>query len=270
MLNGLLTDFPFETGEGETKETCLACSVAVAAMMTTVLRGALPVAVPIFLINATEPRSGKTYLVHLITVLATGHIPPSTAGASEDRHKLAAICTATSEMLRSPSAEDLIRQCLIEATGPALDRALFSAAPASDERPAGLLFGIAPTPVPAGDIIDALVALASAVAPVAGNGQLAIVAAPTQAVAINLRLTRPPPYVVLASMTLTPGEGPPSIDANTDAVVHEETGPAVNIGGGVTAHPLRSFFQSDTVGLRLRWPISWALRDARAIAWMEV
>src|SRR5262249_6596513 len=90
----------------------------------------------------------------------------------------------------SPAAEDLIRQCLIEVTGPALDRALFSAAPASDERPAGLLFGIAPTPAPAGDIIDALVALASAVAPVAGNDQLAIVAAPTQAVAINLRPPR--------------------------------------------------------------------------------
>jgi len=84
-LNGLLEEFPFEVNEGETKERCVARSVALAGMMTTALRGALRVAVPHFLVNAPEPRSGKTYLIILITVLATGHIPPSTAGASEDR-----------------------------------------------------------------------------------------------------------------------------------------------------------------------------------------
>src|SRR5262245_37288809 len=66
-------------------EKCVARSAALAAMMTTVLRGALPVAVPIFLVNSPEARTGKTYLVSVITVLATGHIPPSTAGASKDR-----------------------------------------------------------------------------------------------------------------------------------------------------------------------------------------
>jgi hypothetical protein len=208
---------------------------------------------------------------------------PSPTGVQLSRHKIAVIATATSELLRNPSAEDLIRQTLIEATGPALDRAMFSALPATDEHPAGLLNGITPTPAPAGDIIDILAALVGSVAPVAGNGGIAIVAAPTQAVAINLRLARQPPYVVLASSTLPPGtiicvalnglvsavEGPPEIDASTDALVHEETGPSVNIGGGVMAHPLRSFFQSDTVGLRLRWSLSWALRDPRAIAWLQ-
>lgn len=50
--------------------------------------------------------------------------------------------------------------------------------------------------------------------------------------------------------------------------MHEETSPAVDIGG-ITVTPLRSFFQSDTVGLRLRWLLSWALRDARGIAWVQ-
>jgi hypothetical protein len=76
-LKGLLVGFPFETDAAR--------SVALAGFMTTALRGALPVAVPIFLITATEPRTGKTYLVHVIAMLATGHIPPSTAGASEER-----------------------------------------------------------------------------------------------------------------------------------------------------------------------------------------
>jgi putative DNA primase/helicase len=83
-LNGLLKDFPFEDEDKKTK-TSVARSVALAGMMTTVLRGALPAAAPIFLVTATEPRTGKTYLVLLTAMLATGHIPPSTAGASEDR-----------------------------------------------------------------------------------------------------------------------------------------------------------------------------------------
>jgi hypothetical protein len=51
---------------------------------------------------------------------------------------------ATWELLSNPSAEDLLRAMLIESTGPALDRALFSQLAATAERPAGLLFGIAP------------------------------------------------------------------------------------------------------------------------------
>jgi putative DNA primase/helicase len=85
-LNELLVGFPFaKQKEEETSERCVARSVALAAMMTTALRGALQVAVPLFLVTATEPRTGKTYLVHVIAMLATGHIPPSTAGASEER-----------------------------------------------------------------------------------------------------------------------------------------------------------------------------------------
>jgi hypothetical protein len=38
--------------------------------------------------------------------------------------------------------------------------------------------------------------------------------------------------------------------------------------GGVRASPVGSTYQTDSVALRLRWPISWALRDARGISWM--
>jgi hypothetical protein len=40
--------------------------------------------------------------------------PPLGPEVRLTRHKLAAICSATSEMLRSPAAEDLIRSVLIE------------------------------------------------------------------------------------------------------------------------------------------------------------
>jgi hypothetical protein len=65
-------------------------------------------------------------------------------------------------------------------------------------------------------------------------------------------------------------EGPPRIDATGEAVVHEESAlPAVDISGGVMAAPLRSLYQSDTVGLKLIWRVSWALRDSRGVAWMQ-
>jgi hypothetical protein len=91
--------------------------------------------------------------------------------------KIKAIILATSELFANPDAEDLVRSVLIEATGPALDRAVFSTAAATAERPAGLFNGIPPIPS-TGDMIDDLVRLASAVAVVAGNGPIAFVAAP--------------------------------------------------------------------------------------------
>jgi len=205
---------------------------------------------------------------------------PTSPGARLERHKLAVIASATSEMLRSPAAEELIKAVLIEATGPALDRALFSAAPAGPDRPAGLLNGIAPMPAGA-NLVDNLVGVTSAVAPVAGNGGIAVITSATLRVGIDLLLPRQPPFVTLVASNLAPGtiiavalsalvsavEGSPQIEASTEAIVHMHTEPREDIGGGIMARPLRSFFQSDTVGLKLRWPISWALRSPQGVAW---
>ena len=153
-------------------------------------------------------------------------------------HKLAVIAIATSEMLRSASAEDLIRQVLVEATGPALDRALFSTVPAGPDRPAGLRNGIAAL-APAASLADALVAVVESISQVAGNGAVAVIVAPKQSVAINLLLPRQPPFAVFTSATLPDGTvvgialnglasaagGVPSIEASREAVVHAHTCP---------------------------------------------
>jgi hypothetical protein len=65
-------------------------------------------------------------------------------------------------------------------------------------------------------------------------------------------------------------EGTPTIDAGREATLHYDTVPAqIVTAGGVVAAPTRSVFQTDTVALRLRWPISWALRDQRGVAFMQ-
>jgi hypothetical protein len=210
-------------------------------------------------------------------------IPAAEAPGTDTRlspHKLAVIMTATSEMLRSPQAEDLVRQMLIEATGPALDAALLDTNPASDERPAGLRHGIAPLPTAVG-LIDKLLSVLEAIAPVSGNGAVAVITTPKLRVSIDLVLARSPPFVVLASSSLPAGTiigvalnalvsavaGPPMIQASREAVIHAETSPRTDIGGGIMATPLRSMWQADSVALRLRWGISWSLRSPQNVAW---
>jgi hypothetical protein len=48
----------------------------------------------------------------------------------------------------------------------------------------------------------------------------------------------------------------------------DPAGELVDIGG-VFARPVASLYQSDSVALRLRWPISWILRDVRGVSWMQ-
>ena len=71
-LNKLLKGFPFDDE--------VARAVALAGILTSVLRGVFHAA-PIFMIVAPEPRTGKTYLVQLISHIATGHGAMPIAGS---------------------------------------------------------------------------------------------------------------------------------------------------------------------------------------------
>src|SRR5262249_19777446 len=122
--------------------------------------------------------------------------------------KLAVITTLSGEMMRSANAEDLIRQALIESTGPAIDKVLFSASAAGTDRPAGLLNGIAGlTPTASGPakgevLVDDLQKLATAIAPVSGNGNVVLVASPDAAAALVMRLPSSVEWPVLTSASL--------------------------------------------------------------------
>jgi len=36
---------------------------------------------------------------------------------------------------------------------------------------------------------------------------------------------------------------------------------------GTTPGPERSLYQTESIAIKCRWPVSWALRDSRAVAW---
>ena len=197
------------------------------------------------------------------------------------------ITALSREVIESGNAETLVRDALLQATG--LDAKLFDAnAAVADLRPAGLLNGkVVLTPSANTDKTQAMIAdlsaLAAAVAPYAGNGGICFVAAAKQAVAVNIGLPENFPYPLLVSTSLSAGTviaiatpalvtalgAQPQIDEAPHASVHMDSAPGQIASGGVMSSPVTAMFSTDKVTLRLRWPITWALRDANGIAFVN-
>jgi hypothetical protein len=210
----------------------------------------------------------------------------NTAAVSMAPAKFATIIVLTGEMMRHSNAEAIVRQTLLDNVGPSLDKVLFDQNTAVPElRPAGLLHSVAPLTATAGGGIDALVGdienLTAALAPVAGNGGVVLVAAPKQAAAIMLRTPRelypvlmsaslPDKTVIaIASNAVASAVDAPTIGASQHAIQHmADPASQISNGGGI-ASPVFSSFQIDATDLKLRWPISWALRSPQGIAWVE-
>jgi hypothetical protein len=144
------------------------------------------------------------------------------------------------------------------------------------------------TPAAAGQskgeiLVDDLQKIATALGPVAGNSNIVLVGSSDAAAALKMRLPEGAEWPVLTSNSLAAKtvigvatscivsaiDGVPQIEASKEAAIHYDTVPGEIVDiGGVRAAPVGSLYQTDNVGLKLRWPISWALRDARGIAFM--
>ena len=211
--------------------------------------------------------------------------PFTASGPQMQPRKMACICELSWELTQAGDAESLIRAVLTESVGKGLDNILFDATAGDSIRPAGLRYGVTGlTPAAAGAkeqaMSDDLVALGAAVGAVASGGITYIAALP-QALAINIRSLGAFKDMVLPSAALPAGmviciadaalavavEGPPQIDASRYAELHRETAPGQITSGGTMVTPVASIYQSDTIALRLRWPICWQLRASGAVAW---
>lgn len=74
-LKDLLTDFPFEQDQHR--------SVALAAIITPVVRSAIRGPVPLVVFDGTTPNSGKSLLADIVSILATGRDAPKQALTDE-------------------------------------------------------------------------------------------------------------------------------------------------------------------------------------------
>jgi hypothetical protein len=207
-------------------------------------------------------------------------------GVLLEPRKVAAIVALTAEMIAGSNAEALVTDALTRSVGLAIDAALFDDVPGDDVRPAGLRYGIVATAASASTdpdqaMIDDLSALGGAVSAI--GGPIMVVASPERAVAISLRARRALPFAVLGSpavaaddLIAVSGNGlvsaidaMPEIEASRMATVHMNDTPApIVAAGGDVAAPTRSLWQTDTIGIKLRFGASWALRDPRALAWL--
>jgi hypothetical protein len=210
-----------------------------------------------------------------------------TGGPMLSAHKLAAICVLTAEMLNGSNAEAMVRDVLTRSAALALDAALFDSNAATDTRPAGLRNGVpASTASAATDPTEAMLAdietLAGSVSVVAGNTPIALVAAPARAMAIRLRAPRELPAQILASSAVTAADliavAPVALASATGAVeiesarevaaLHMESAPLPIGDSGILASPTRSLWQTDSIGLKLRFGANWALRHPSALGWL--
>jgi hypothetical protein len=202
-------------------------------------------------------------------------------------YKLASIGVLTREMIESSNAEFLVGDVLMRSAAAALDVALFGSAAATPAQPAGLRNGVtALTPSAATDSFAAffedVATLINAVAPVSGNGPFILISAPGRAAGMDMRFVRESENVLMfssnavgndlicvAPQALVAALSPaPDVEAANAGELHMNDAPAAIVNGGAPAAPARSLFQTETVALKMRWPVTWALRDPRAVAWL--
>jgi hypothetical protein len=198
-------------------------------------------------------------------------------------HKLGAIGVLTREMISSSNAEALVGDTLMRSAAAALDVALFGANAATPAAPAGLRNGIAAlTPSASADALAAfyedMATLINAVSSVGGNGPFVFVGSPGRIAGMVMRFALQPGNITVLASTALGGDllavapaalvaaldPEPEIEASTAAELHMSDQP-VAVG---TAGPARSLFQTDATAIKMKWPVSWALRDPRAVAWL--
>jgi hypothetical protein len=208
---------------------------------------------------------------------------PTTPGSTLAAAKMATIVLLTAELLASSNVESIVKQALLDSLAPSLDAALFdNSAAVPDLRPAGLLFGVTPiaasTSTPKTDAMqDDISALVAAIAAYAGNSSVALVAAPKQATRLLLSAQRLPGLVLmsnalpagrviaLATRALVAAVETPTIDTAKASSFHmDSTSPQP-----IPAAPTSEVFQIDCIALRLRLPVTWALRASGAVAYVD-
>jgi hypothetical protein len=209
--------------------------------------------------------------------------------------KFATIAVFTREIFThsTPTIESLVTQVLTESLALALDTALFDSIAGDAVRPPGLRnltgpVGTASTATPKSEaMLDDVETLLGAVAQIASGNPICFICNPVQAAALRIRGRTIFPYEIFATSALAAGtviaiatntvasalDPEPTIETGSEGtVVMQDTSPAAigTVGTpNVVAAPVRSLYQTDTLSLRLRFGVSWGLRNLGGIAWLS-
>lgn len=228
----------------------------------------------------------------------------TTAATTMTPRKLGVIVPFSRELAKrsTPAIEALVRQAILEDTGVILDTALIDATASSTARPAGLLNGVSAvaTGYGGGDYAAVLADFKALLAPFfAANAADNIVVLMNPAQGLALAMMPGPDGVIgsfmgairdrvtfLESTTVPSGRlialrasdfatalgDAPEFDVSEQATVHmEDTTPLeiVSGTGPTTADPVRSFFQTATIGVRMLMDVSWKMRRSGMVQWID-
>jgi HK97 family phage major capsid protein len=220
--------------------------------------------------------------------------------------KMAVISTFTQEIAEhsTPAIEGLIREAITLDTANVLDSVLLDANPATAVRPPGLLNGVAGLTPTAGGGVAAVAGdlkLLTNALNIATLGNLRApvwLMTPANVVALSLASNAQGTFpfrdevargtlmgfpivkssnVALNTMILmdchdfaSVTEAAPRFDVSDQAVLHmEDTTPLAITGGTPSpAVPVRSLWQTDSIGIRMILPANWIMRRAGQVQWM--
>jgi hypothetical protein len=203
-------------------------------------------------------------------------------------YKLASIAALTREMIESGNAEALISDALVRSTGVALDAVFFGSGAATAAQPAGIRNGIAASAASGnadafGAFFEDMATLLNAVAPVAGKGPVVIVGSLGRIASASARfgsikaegddatiipIASPAAgndIIVIAPKALVAAlSADPDVETASAATLVMDTAP----GAAGTMGPEKEMWQTESLAVKVRWPVSWALRNAAAVAWL--
>jgi HK97 family phage major capsid protein/HK97 family phage prohead protease len=228
----------------------------------------------------------------------------TTAATTMTPKKLGVIVPFSRELAKrsTPAIEGLVRQAILEDTAAILDAALIDATAASTARPAGLLNGVAAvaTGFPGADyqavIKDIQALLAPFYAANAADGitllinpaqglSLAMMPGPGAAGVLGWAQPLLDRFRMIESTNVPAGRlialrnadfatalgDAPEFDISETATVHmDDVTPLEIVSGTPTvADPVRSFYQTATIGVRMLLDLSWKMRRSGMVQWVD-
>lgn len=225
----------------------------------------------------------------------------TTAAAELTPKKMGVIVPFSRELAKrsTPAIEAIVRQAILEDTASILDSALLDATASSAARPAGLLNGVAAAAsgYGGGDHVAVKEDFKALLAPfIASNAadNITVIMNPAQALSIAMMdgpNNTPNWFAPIASRVnivesthATAGRliairnsdfytavgDAPEFDINETATVHmEDTTPLPLHDGSTPADPVRSFYQTATVGVRMLMDVSWVMGRPSMVQWID-
>ena len=197
-------------------------------------------------------------------------------------YKVASISVMSRELVEGSNAEVLITDALVRSAGMAIDAAFFDNVASSAARPAGIRNGVSTlTPSanadPFGAAFEDIFNLIGAVGSVGGKGPFYVVGSagraagmagrfvtsaiviPAASSAVGNDLVAVAPQAIASAFSVDP-----EVDVVNAGSLVMDTAPGSMDSTGASH---RSVYQTDSVAIKVRWPVSWMVRASGGVAW---